>query len=183
MKMDIKNVIEKRKSIRKYQDKEIPDSLIDELVEAARLAPSAYNAQPLKFVILKSKDIKERLKKNKIFKQNFVYDAPIIFICCGDPEVYPKERLEPIFSNPSEIAGEVGAVRDVSIAAQNLVLRATDLGLGTCYVGLIAREKAREILGIPKNYVMPFVITVGYPAEEPEPTPRKDKDDLILKNL
>ena len=181
--MEVKIAIENRRSVRKYQDKKIPDSLVNELIEAARLAPSAYNAQPTRFVIIRSEEVKEKLKENKIFKQNFVYQAPIIIICCGDAEVYPKERLENTYSSPKEIAGEVGAVRDISIAAQNLVLRATELGLGTCYIGLVAREKAKDILDIPKNYVLPFVITVGYPAEEPKAMPRKNKKDLIIKNL
>jgi len=179
--MEVKIAIENRRSIRIYQDKQIPESLVLELIEAARLAPSAYNAQPTKFIIVKNKEEKEKLKENKIFRQSFVYEAPVIIICCGDPEVYPKARLEATYSNPSEIAGEVGAVRDVSIAAQNLVLRATELGLGTCYIGLVARDKAKEILGIPKNYVLPFVLTVGYPAEEPKATPRKSQEDLIFK--
>lgn len=181
--MDIKTAIEKRRSIRKYQVKEIPDSLIRELVEAARLAPSAYNAQPSRFVILKSKSIKEKLKKEGVFKQPFVYEAPVIIVCSADPEVYPKEKLEPPYSRPREIAGEVGAVRDLSISTQNLVLRATDLGLGTCYVGLVKRDEIKEILGIPKNYVLPFVVTLGYPAEETVFKPRKNLDELIIKSL
>lgn len=181
--MEVKSAIENRRSIRKYQEKEVPDALIAELIEAARLAPSAWNAQPAKFVIIKSKEIKEKLKKEKAFKQGFVYEAPVIIACCGNPEVYPKERLETTYSNPAEIAGEVGAVRDVSIAAQNLVLRATELGLGTCYVGLVAREKAKEILGIPKNYVLPFILPLGYPAENPSSTPRKNHKNLIINSL
>lgn len=181
--MNIKTAIETRRSIRKYQDQEIPESLIKELIEAARLAPSAYNAQPSRFVILKSKKIKETLKGNKVFKQPFVYEAPVIIVCSADPEVYPKEKFEPTYSNPREIAGEVGAVRDLSISVQNLVLRATDLGLGTCYVGLVARDRLKKDLGIPKNYVLPFVITLGYPAEKPEFKPRKNLKELVIKSL
>ena len=181
--MDVKKAIKKRRSIRKYQDKVVPNVLIKELIKAARLAPSAYNAQPTKFVILKSKEIKEQLKESNVFKQDFVYEAPVIIVCCGDPEVYPKEKLESIYSNPAEIAGEVGAARDISIAVQNLVLRATELGLGTCYIGLVARGKIKEILGIPQNYVLPYVIILGYPAEEPKEKPRKNIEDLIIKKL
>ena len=181
--MEVKKAIETRRSVRKYLDREVPESLVSELVEAARLAPSAYNAQPTQFVILKGKEIKEKLKENKIFRHDFVYTASVIIVCCGDPKVFPEARMENTYSNPAEIAGEVGAVRDVSIATQNLVLRATELGLGTCYVGIVAGEKIKEILGIPKNYVLPFVITVGYPDETPDPTPRKPQKDLIIKEL
>lgn len=181
--MNVKDAIKKRVSIRKFKDKDVPSSFVKELIEAARLAPSAYNAQPTKFITVQAKDSKEMLRKNNIFKQAFVYESPLIIICLGDPEVYPKERLEPTYSNPQEIAGEMGAVRDVSIAAQNLVLRAKELRLGTCYIGLVARNKIKEILDIPNNYVLPFVIIAGYPDEKPKPTPRKKLEDYIFKRL
>src|SRR4030042_2412745 len=142
--MNLKTIIENRRSIRAYKSIEIPSSLVKELIRAARLAPSAYNAQPSRFVIIRKKENKEMLRKNNVFKQAFVYDSPLIIVCLGDPEVYPKERLESTYSNPQEIAGDMGAVRDVSISAQNLVLKATELGLGTCYIGLVARKKIKE---------------------------------------
>lgn len=179
--MEVKKAIEDRRSVRKYQEKEVSDSLVAELLEAARLAPSAWNAQPARFVIIKAKEIKEKLSKEKVFKHDFVCLAPVIIVCCADPEVFPKEKLQAPYSNYAELAGEAGAVRDVSIAAQNLVLRATELGLGSCYVGLIDREKTKEILGIPKNYVLPFVLPIGYPAENPKATPRKKREDLIVR--
>ena len=169
--------------MRKYQDKRVSDILVKELIEAARLAPSAYNAQPSKFIILRNKEIKEKLRRNNVFKQAFVYNSPLIIVCLGDPEVYPEKRLESIYGSPQEIAGNIGAVRDVSIGAQNLVLRAMELGLGTCYIGLVARDKIKEILGIPSNYILPFVIMAGYPAEKPNPTPRKDLKDFIIKDF
>lgn len=181
--MNVKEAIEKRRSVRKYTDEKIPENLVDELIEAARLAPSAYNAQPSRFVVAQTKEIKETFKKNNIFRQSFVYDAPLIIFCFGDPDVYPKDRLESIYSNPQEIAGETGAVRDVSIAAQNLVLMASELGLGTCYIGLVARNKIKEILEVSANYVLPFVIIAGYPAENPAPTPRKNIKEIFIKKV
>jgi nitroreductase len=179
--MRIGDIIQKRRSIRKYQNKDIPEDFIEKLIDAARLAPSAYNGQPSKFVVIRDKKIKQMLKDAQSFKHDFVYTAPLIIICCADPEVYPKERFEPTYSNAAEIGGDIGAVRDLSISSQNLVLMATELGLGTCYVGLVDRNKIKEILNIPKNYVLPFVITVGYPDETPGPLIRKDLTDFILK--
>mgnify|MGYP001565703845 CR=1 FL=1 len=67
--MEVKIAIENRRSVRKYQDKKIPDSLVNELIEAARLAPSAYNAQPTRFVIIRSEEVKEKLKENKFLSK------------------------------------------------------------------------------------------------------------------
>lgn len=181
--MDVKKAIIQRRSIREYQDKKVPNTLIKELIEAARLAPSAYNAQPSRFFIIKNGTGIERLKENDIFKQEFVYKVPVIIVCCGDPDVFPKERFEATYSSPNEIGGEIGAVRDVSIAAQNIVLRATESGLGTCYVGLVNRSKLKELLDIPKSYVLPFVITLGYAAEKPRLTSRKKLKEFIINKF
>jgi nitroreductase len=181
--MEVKKAIETRVSIRKFKDKEIPNALMYELLEAARFAPSAYNAQPWRFVIIKEKETKEALKKNDAFQQKFVYEAPVILICCADPEVFPNERLENTYSNPDEIANKVGAVRDLTIAVQNLILRAAELGLGTCYVGLIKRTTIKKILGIPEHYILPYLIILGYPDEAPKASPRKAQNDLIIKEI
>lgn len=178
--MNIEEVIKERRSIRKYQEIKVPPDSIAKLIEAARLAPSAYNAQPEKFIIIEAEEIKNKLKDNNIFRQDFVYRAPLIIVCCADPEVYPKEKFDPVFSGAAEIGGELGAVRDLSISAQNLVLMATSLGLGTCYIGLIDRNKIKDILSIPKNYVLPFVILAGFPDEEPKPLLRKEMGEFIL---
>lgn len=173
--MSVKTIIAKRRSIRKYQNKEVSTDLIKEVVDAARLAPSGNNAQPSRYLIIKDEKIKKKLKENKVFKQEFVYKAPVIIVCCGDPETYPKEKLESGFDDPYKIR----AVRDVSIAAQNLVLRATELGLGTCYIGWRHKGRIKKVLGIPKNYVVPFVITLGYPAEKPKARPRKSLKEIL----
>lgn len=177
--MGVKAIIIKRKSIRRYKNKNVSVALIKELINAARLAPSGRNAQPSKYFIVKDSDTKRKLKKGKIFKQDFAYKAPIIIICCGDPKAYPKAKFEPGYDIPYKIK----AIRDVSIAAQNLVLRATELGLGTCYIGWMHKERVKGILGIPKNYVVPFAITLGHPAENPKARPRKDLREFLLTDL
>jgi len=177
--MNVKKAIAKRRSIRKYKDKKVSNFLIKELIDAARLAPSGNNAQPARYFIVKDEDIKRRLKKDKVFKQDFVYEAPVIIVCCGNPEAYPKAKLEPEFDDLYKIR----AVRDVSIASQNLVLRATELGLGTCYIGWGHKDIIKKVLGVPKNYVVPFVITLGYPAERPKARPRKSIKEFLFTGL
>jgi nitroreductase len=178
--MTVEETIKIRRSIRKFRSQEVPDILVRKLIEAAQIAPSAYNAQPSKFVIVKDEETKQKLKANNIFKQDFVYEAPLIIICCADPEVYPKERFDPVFSQATEIGGDIGAVRDLSISTQNLVLTAAGLGLGSCYIGLINRNKAKEILNISRSYVLPFAVIIGYPDEKPGPKPRKKIGELII---
>jgi nitroreductase len=176
---NVKKIISDRRSVRKYQSQKVPSRLIKEVIEAARLAPSGCNSQPTRYFIIKDEETKAKLKSNNIFKQNFICRAPIIIVCCGDPSVYPQGKTDPAFDDSNRIR----TVRDVSIAAQNLILRATELGLGTCYVGWMNKIKIKKVLGINRKYVVPFVITLGYPAEKPKARSRKKIKDILLGEL
>ncbi len=172
--MDVKQAIEQRRSIRKYQDKKVPDALLLELIEAARLAPSGNNAQPWRFFIVKDKEVKDWLLENEIFSQKFVYTAPIIIICCTDPRAFRKRDDELDDTN------RIRAVRDLSIASSFMVLRAQELGLGTCYVGWMKKEEVKKLLSIPEECIALYAITVGYPAEQPSSRPRKNSGEIVL---
>ena len=170
--MDVKKAILERKSIRKYK-KDVPShDEIMEVLDAARLAPSGTNAQPCRYKIIKDDKTKKKLKEDGIAKQGFVYDAPVLIVCCADPSVYKKTALDS--------DNEVRAIRDLSIASSFLVLRAAELGLGTCYIGWIEKEKIKQTLGIPNNFVVPFIITLGYPDEIKEATLKKPLDEIIF---
>jgi nitroreductase len=172
--MDVKEAILKRRSIRKYQRKEVSLDLIRELIDAARLAPSGSNAQPCRYYLVKDNETKEKLKENQIFQQDFVYQAPALIVCCSDIQSYRQG-----IKGWSE-ENEVRALRDLSIASAFLVLRATELGLATCYVGWMKKDKIKDVLDIPRNYIVPFVIAVGYANEQPKPLPRKSIDEVLL---
>ncbi len=173
--MHVKEAINFRKSIRKYENRPIPQKIIDELLAAARLAPSAKNVQSHRYFVVNNPEIKNQLIQPGVFKQSFVNDAPLIIVCCADPSQYPT-------STDVDDRPENYALIDLSIAASFLVLRATELGLGTVFVAWIYRDKIKEILNIPKNYIIPFVIPIGYPAEDPTRKPRKNIDEIVIKN-
>lgn len=114
--MSLRKIIEKRKSVREYKGKGLPEELIKEIIDAARLAPSTCNTQPTRYFLVKDKEIKNKLKEVEIFKQDFVYKAPVIIVCCGDPEAYPHSgKLEPGYDEPYEVR----VIKDIAIAAQN----------------------------------------------------------------
>lgn len=172
--MTIKEAINARKSIRKYKDKPIPEDVIKELLEAARLAPSAENTQSHKYWLVKDQTTKNKLLKYQAFGQPFVYEAPLILVCCADPSAYP-DSTDPE-SNPNNYAH-----MDLAIATSFLVLRATELGLGSVFIAWIERDKIKEALHIPKHYILPFVIPLGYPDENPPARPRKAIKEIIIK--
>ena len=176
--MQVKEAIKKRRSIRKYQDKEISQEIIDELIEAARLAPSGNNIQPWKFKIIKDREVIEKLRKEDIFKQDFVYNAPLIIVCCADPDLYLKVKPSPASS--VDDLNELRAVRDLSIACQNMVLRAVELGLGSCYIGWMEKEKIKQVLDIPMKFVAPYSICFGYSDEDSKEKKKKSKEEILL---
>lgn len=176
--MEVIEAIRKRRSIRKYADKPVPQEIINELIEAARLAPSGNNVQPWRFYIIKDKKI---LTENKVFHQDFVYKAPLIIVCCSDPQGFAE--LYKVSKDLDERDPVLRAWRDLSLACENMVLRATELGLGTCFVGWIKRDEIKKILNIPENYVLAYVIAMGYPAEEPKHKEKKTRDEIVLGNI
>ncbi len=172
--MDVKQAITERKSIRKYDSRPVSDEIITELIDAARLAPSGCNVQGSYYKIVKGEGI-NILKDKEIFPQDFVYDAPVIILCCYDKEAYPEQKNVSYGTDPV-----TRSIRDLSIASSFIVLRATELGLGSCYVGWMEKMKVKKILDIPKNIDVLFAITVGYPAEDPKPTVRKDIKEIMI---
>ena len=146
--MEVFEAIQKRYSCRKYLEKDIPKDLILKILEAARLAPSAGNIQPWFFIIVNDKEKKEIIAKSGRWA-SFIEKAPIVIVGCGNKEASPKWY-------------EV----DVSIAMEHMVLEATELGLGTCWVGSFDEKKVKEILKIPEKYEVIALLAIGYPAEK-----------------
>jgi Nitroreductase len=174
--MTIKELIQFRRSIRKYQDKAIAPKIITELLEAARWAPSARNVQPWAFKIVTGVEDKNKLREAKVFMRDFVYTAPAIIVCCTNQEEYPKDKFEPT----RQASLDKWSMIDLGLATENMLLQAADLGLGACVVGMIDMEKIKSVLNIPEKYFIPYVISVGYPDEAPAPTPRKSLEEIMI---
>jgi nitroreductase len=166
--MDVSDAISSRVSCRSYIPRDVSDEDIELIIEAARKAPSGHNVQPWRFVILKGTECG---KLKGVATQKFVWTAPCVIVCCADLSGYEStSRLD----DPPLTK----AVRDLSIASAFMVLQAEELGLGSCYVGWIDKNLINEKLGIPKEMIVPFVITLGYPK-----TKGKQSSRLPLKKL
>jgi len=168
--MDVKEAIEKRKSIRRFKEKKVPDKIIKEVIDAARRAPSGHNLQPWHFLVVKSKENMLKFKEQNVFKQKEIYEVPIVIVCCTEESYSPHS----IKKHEKEMS-----LINLSLASAFLVLRATELGLGTCFIAWADKEKLKKILGIPKDTIIPFVIVMGYPNEEPEPRERKKLNEIM----
>jgi nitroreductase len=164
--MDVNEVIRTRRSIRKYKADPISDEILTKVLEAARLAPSANNEQPWKFIIVRD----ERMKQNLVSAcrdQSFIAEAPLVIVACGLP-------------NKSHIGGYTSSVQvDVAIALDHLTLAAWAEGLGTCWIGAFYEKMVKRLLSIPNDVKVIALTPLGYPMEIPEKKPRKYLAEII----
>jgi len=167
--MSVLETIKERRSIRKFQAKEIPEEIIDKLVEALIWAPSAGNLQSRKFYFVFDKKIKKDLVQTAL-DQSFIAEAPLVIVGCTNDEIEWRygERGKKLYS-----------ICDVAMAIQNMMLLAQDLGLGSCPVGAFDEDKASEILNISRNLHPILIVPIGYPAERPGAPPRVSKEEAV----
>ena len=164
--MELKEVIKKRKSIREYEDKPIPEDTLLRVLEAARLAPSGGNRQEWRFVIVR--DIQRRQKLVQAAEgQTFVGQAPVVIAAVA---------TQP---NPMMICGVPAYAVDLAIAVDHITLAAVDEGLGTCWIGAFSQEAARKILNVPAKYKIVALMPLGYPKEPGRPKTRKSLDEIV----
>jgi len=162
--MSLIDVILNRRSIRRYEKRDIPEEVLAQIIEAGRQAPSAANRQPIRFIILKGHEVKKEL--STIFSL-FVKDAPVVIVGCADI----TDRLTGKW-----------AVVDTVIAMQNMVIAAWTSGIGSCWIGAFNEEKVKEILKIPAKWKVVALITFGYPAEKPKQRKKKPFEKMFSFN-
>jgi len=161
--------IKKRQSVRNYQDKEIPEEILQQILEAGRLAPSARNTQSWKFIVVKDKNLRNKLVpacKN----QEFVGEAPVVIAGCGTNPDY-------VMSN-----GEYAYPIDLAIALDHMSLEAASLGLGTCWIGAFYQDQVKDILSIPKDVRVVALMSVGYPKGLGNKKGRKPLSEIVCYN-
>jgi nitroreductase len=156
---DFLSIIRTRRTIRRFADRPIEPSVLIDLVDAARLAPSAANKQPLRYVVVSDA---------ALCAQVFANVAWAGYI---RPKRNPGPGQEPkayiVILVDKDIAGEHGAPTDVGAAAENMMLAAWSIGIGSCWMGAIQRVEIGRILHIPENMSVDTLVALGYPAEEP----------------
>ncbi len=167
--MDILEIIKNRRSVRSFQKKEIPEEVVEKLIEALIWAPSAGNLQSRKFYFIFDQKIKEGLLKTAL-RQGFIAQAPLVIVGCADEKIASRygERGQNLFS-----------ICDVSASIQNLMLLAYSEGLGTCWVGAFDEKEVSKVLNLPGNLRPIIILPVGYPSEKPKAPSRVSKEEAI----
>jgi len=202
--MELVEAIRGRRSIRKFKPDPVPDESIREILEAARLAPSGINIQPWRFVVVKSEEIREKLKTATPL--TFVTKAPVIIACCVDTNVFvnasqrarelkeagaflgtPLENVD-LDEHAKKRRNDKMAARaylslNAAIAIDHMTLRAVDLGLGSCWVMMFDQEQVKKVLELDEQFTVVALLPVGYPDQNPAPRPRLAISEILLKEM
>ena len=163
--MTVIESIRKRYSCRAYQDKGVEQEKLDEIFEAARLAPSAKNFQDWRFVVVTDKATRHQLAK-AASNQMFLENAGVVIVACSNMDYVMR-------------CGQAIGPIDVAIALEHIALQAAQLELATCWIGSFYPEKVRAILGIPADIAVIELMAVGYPADEPKQPKRQPIEEIL----
>ena len=164
--MDVIEAIEKRRSVRVYQNKPVPKEKLRKILEAARLAPSARNSQAYKLVVVKDHQLRNELAKEAT-SESFIGGAPVIVVAVA---------LDPDYVMPGGVPAHPV---DIAIALDHITLVAVKEGLGTCWIGAFYQDQVKQILSIPEKYKVVALLSLGYPADSPRKKSRKPLEEIV----
>jgi nitroreductase len=163
--MNVIEAIKTRRSVRKYKPTPIPEEHLKTILEAARLAPSAGNKQPWKFIIVRDTDTKKKLAE-VANNQHWIGDAGVVAVSLSmdkkDPAIYER-----------------WVERDVMTAVEHMVLTAWELGYGTCWIGAFKQKNVKDLLGVPEEMAVINILPIGVPDQTPEPRGRKPFNEIF----
>ncbi len=172
-------IIQKRHSVRSFIDKPVGNEIILSIAEAARFSPSACNAQPWRFIAVTDKALVKDIVDNGlggVVPNKWATSAPVIIVGCA--------VLNLLTHRIGEAVKDIHYHQiDLGIAMEHIVLRATEMGLGTCWIGWFKAKKIKNILNIPKGWKIISLLALGYPNEESNPhTSRLNLDEILFFN-
>lgn len=169
--MEFTEVVSKRRSIRRFQEKPLDEAQISRLLQAACLAPSGSNIQPWIFGAVTDPAL---IKLVKTFSPGMLGNPVCVIACCTD------RRLA--FEKGGELGRDAMALMDVCHAAENIALCATNMGLGTCFVKSYNDDAVRKILGLPEHVSLDLLIMAGHPETVPAMPKRRPLVEVSFRN-
>jgi len=172
-------LIKRRQSDRGYLDREVEQEKLDRILEAGRLAPSACNSQPWKFIVVTEPGVKKEVARAATAKEigfnKFIDQAPVLLVIVREkPNLVP--RIGGSFKNKDY------SVIDIGIAAENICLQAVAEELGSCILGWFNEKKVKQILNIPENKRAELIISLGYPSKPHREKKRKESSEVVSYN-
>ncbi|MEA1964490.1 MAG: nitroreductase family protein [Candidatus Aerophobetes bacterium] len=164
--MEVKQAIQKRRSVRSYEKRAVPEEKIKRVLEAARLAPSASNRQLWKFIVVRDETRRQEIAK-AASNQSFIAEAPVVIAAVGlDPDSLMR-------------CGVPRYAVDLAIAVDHMTLAAVEENLGTCWIGSFSQEKVKKMLNIPEKYKVVALLPLGFPADKPKVKSRRSLKEIV----
>ena len=161
--MELKEALLKRRSVRKFTEENVSDEQINELLHAAMSGPSACNKTPWEFYVVRNTEKLSDVKKSSLFAR---FNSSLVIVVAGNTARALPEPITDYW------------IQDCSAAIENILLRATDLGLGTVWCGAYPHKRVegnlQAALEMPAEHIPLGIIHIGYPAETPEPRDQYD---------
>jgi nitroreductase len=164
--MNFAELIKQRYSVRAYKPDPVAEEKLQQVLEAARLAPTAANRQPFQVIVIKTQGREEELRR--VYHRSWFHQGPLVLAVVGLPGNAWTRR-----------DGQNYVFVDAAIVMDYITLAATDLGLGTCWVAAFDPAAAREVLGLPPEAEPVAFTPLGYPADTPKPKERKSLAELV----
>ena len=175
--MSFLDLVNKRYSVRNYKDTPVPKDKINRCIEAARLAPSACNSQPWKFIVVDDPELIRNVAKaafeGMLDFNHFAFKAPVLILI-----VSQRQKISAKFG--SIVKKKNFQLMDIAIAAEHFCLQAADDGLGTCMLGWFNEKRTKKILSIPKLKRIELIISLGFSADNNVPPKNRKTTDQIL---
>jgi nitroreductase len=167
--MELSEAIKGRRSVRAFKQQDVLEETVEELIDAARHAPSAGNIQPWEFVIARKQDTKKKLAQAA--NQAFVEEAPVVIVVCANEN---RSSMGYGFRGKT-----LYCIQDTAAATQNILLTAYSLGLGTCWVGAFNENEAKKALKTPSGIRPVAMIPVGYPNRTSSQRDRRSLNQIV----
>jgi nitroreductase len=182
---NVLDIIKIRRSVRLFDGRPIEKEKMDMILEAARLAPSSCNSQPWRFIVVDDGLLLKKIAKAQPVGPNvnkFLENAGAIIVCVDEPKLLVHKAADMVNRDNQRI--------DVGIAMEHMVLVATELGIGSCWIGWFSEKKVKELLRIPGRKTVSVLLALGYPKNKPDensmggikPRPRKKMNEIVCKN-
>ena len=168
--MNVEECIKTRRSVRKYLDKAVEWGKIAKILDAGKFSPSAGNLQNWKFVVVKKEDVRKKISE-AAFNQEWMENAPIHIVIVGEPDKAARfygVRGERLYT-----------LQNCAIVAENMMLVANEVGLGSCWVGAFDESKVKRVLNMPEGVVPYVIIPIGYAGEKPEMPSRVELEHTV----